>query len=70
NNPKHIAKIREENELNAMENRFLNTVNSMSKGKVNFYLKDVIEMVDEKNKDFIIDALESLIEKKIIISSI
>ena len=70
NNPKHIAQVREEIELNTMELRVLNTIYSIIKGKENFYLHDIIEMVEEKNKDLIIDALESLLEKKIIISAI
>lgn len=69
NNPKYIAKVREEAELNTMENRILNTIYSMTKGKDNFYLNDIIEIIEEKNKDLVIDALESLLDKKIIISS-
>jgi len=70
NSPKHIAKVKKENELNVMENRVLNTIYSIIKEKEDFYLHDVIEMVEEKNKDFVIEAIESLIEKKIIISTV
>ncbi|MFX1503319.1 MAG: hypothetical protein ACFFDH_20320, partial [Promethearchaeota archaeon] len=70
NNPKHIAKIKEEAELSVMQNRLLNVIYSISKGKQKFYLPDLVELVDEKNKDLVIDALESIIEKKIIVPAI
>lgn len=69
NSPQHIAKVKEEAELSIMENRILNVIYSVAKGKQEFYLPDAIEMVDEKNKDLVIDALESILEKKIIISA-
>ncbi len=69
NSPRHIAKVKEETELSIMENRILNVIYSIAKGKQKFYLSDAIELVEEKNKDLVIDALESILEKKIIISS-
>lgn len=70
NKSKYIAKVREETELSTMENRALNVIYSISKGKSKFYLQDIVEMVEEKNKDLVIESLESLLEKKIILSSI
>ncbi|MFX1364120.1 MAG: hypothetical protein ACFE9Y_04265 [Promethearchaeota archaeon] len=69
NSPQHIAKVKEEAELSKMQNRLLNVIYSISKGKQKFYLPDVVELVDEKNKDLVIDALESILEKKMIVPS-
>jgi hypothetical protein len=64
-----VNRIRKAVELSKMENRVLNVVNSMTTGKKKFYLQDVIKMVDEDNKDFVIEAIELLLEKRIIAPS-
>ncbi|MFX1353950.1 MAG: hypothetical protein ACFFGP_08330 [Promethearchaeota archaeon] len=65
-----IAKLRKDSELSTMETRILNVIYSIAKSKNEFYLDYVIESVHEVNKDKVIDALESLIQKKIIIPNI
>ncbi|MFX0178768.1 MAG: hypothetical protein ACFE78_01185 [Candidatus Hodarchaeota archaeon] len=67
NTPISIAKIRKESELSTMETRILNVIHSIAKNKSEFQLDFIIESVHEHNKDKIIDALESLIQKKVII---
>ncbi len=69
--PEIIAKIRKEDELNSMELRILNVIYSLlkGKGKSEFYLDRILELVYEENKDLIIDSIETLIGRKIIIPS-
>ncbi|MFX1496972.1 MAG: hypothetical protein ACFFBH_05575 [Promethearchaeota archaeon] len=64
---KNINRIKQEGELNKMELRLLNVIISMTNVKPDFYLKDAIEQVHEKKKDLVIKALESLIEKSIVL---
>ena len=52
-----------------MEQRILNVLYSMVKGKSEFYLNIILEVVHEENKDLIIDSIESLLEKKILVPS-
>ncbi|MFX1413922.1 MAG: hypothetical protein ACFFA2_08775 [Promethearchaeota archaeon] len=63
----HIAKLRKDSELNSMETRILNVIYSIAKSKSEFDLDYIITSVHETNKDKVIDALETLIQKKIII---
>ncbi|MFX1586749.1 MAG: hypothetical protein ACFFC1_01235 [Promethearchaeota archaeon] len=67
NKPISVAKLRKESELSTMETRILNVIYSIAKNKSEFHLDYIIESVHEHNKDKIIDALESLIQKKVII---
>jgi len=53
-----------------METRVLNVVYSMAKNKESFYLEYILEIIHEENKDLVIDAIETLIQKEIIIPSI
>jgi hypothetical protein len=69
NNAEFIAKLRKEGDLNSMETRILNVIYSIAKSKKEFYLETIFEVVHEKNQDLIIDAIETLISKKIIIPS-
>jgi len=69
NKSKYIANVRKEAEFHPIESRVLNVIYSMSIVDEKLYLKDIVEAVDEKNKNLVIDALESLIEKRIIIPS-
>jgi len=63
----YIANIKKETEFSTMETRILNVIYSVAKNKTEFYLEPVMETVHEPNKDLVIDALEQLIEKKVII---
>jgi len=69
NDAKFIAKLRKESELNSMETRLLNVMYSITKSKAEFYLERIFEVVHEKNQDLIIDAIETLLDKQIIIPS-
>jgi len=64
-----IAKIRKEDELNSMETRILNVIYSIAKSKQEFYLETVFELIHEKNRDTVIDGIETLIKKQLIIPS-
>ena len=50
-----------------MEMRVLNVIYSIYKGKREFELYTIIELIYEENKDLVIDAIESLITRQIII---
>jgi len=52
-----------------MEIRLLNVIMSMTQDKDDFNLQESVEIIHEKNKDLVIEALESLITKGIVISS-
>jgi len=69
NDAKYIATVRKESELNSMETRILNVIYSIAKNKQEFHLETIFEVVHEKNQDLIIDAIETLINKQIIIPS-
>ncbi len=69
NNAEFIARLRKESELTSMETRILNVIYSIAKSKKEFHLDTIFEVVHEKNQDLIIDAIETLLNKKIIISS-
>ncbi|MFX1355858.1 MAG: hypothetical protein ACFFA8_01115 [Promethearchaeota archaeon] len=69
NSPEYIAQMRKEMELTSMETRVLNVIYSMVKTKNSFYLDYLLEAIHEQNKDKVIDALENLIERKLIISA-
>jgi hypothetical protein len=61
--------ISKETALSKMEKRVLNVIFSMTREQKNFYLRDTTETVHEKDQDKIIEALEMLIKKQIVISS-
>lgn len=69
NDAKYIARLKKENELNSMETRILNVIYSIARSKKEFYLETIFEVVHEKNQDLIIDAIETLINKQVIIPS-
>jgi len=69
NDAEYIARVRKESEINSMETRILNVIYSIAKNKQEFHLKTIFEVVHEKNQDLIIDAIETLIKKQIIIPS-
>jgi len=64
-----IGRLRKESELSSMETRILNVIYSIAKSKKEFHLDTIFEVVHEKNQDLIIDAIETLINKQIIIPS-
>ena len=65
--PADLAMIRKESELSSMETRVLNVIRSFAKGKEPFYLKRILELVHEENQDVVIEAIETLIERNIIL---
>jgi hypothetical protein len=67
NSPAFIADARKEEEFDTMEKRVLNVIYSMAKSKSEFYLDHIVDTVHEDNKNLVIDAIESLVRKKIII---
>ncbi|GAH60372.1 unnamed protein product, partial [marine sediment metagenome] len=69
NNAEYIAKIRKESELNSMETRILNVIYSIAKSKKEFHLDTIFELIHEKNQDVVIDGIENLIKKQVIIPS-
>ena len=52
-----------------METRIVNVIYSIAKSKKEFYLDTIFEIIHEKNEDLVIDGLETLIERQIIITS-
>jgi hypothetical protein len=52
-----------------METRILNVIYSFAQGKKEFYLKTIFEIIHEKNEDVVIDGIEGLIKKQVIIPS-
>ncbi|MBY8985771.1 MAG: hypothetical protein KGD65_11920 [Candidatus Lokiarchaeota archaeon] len=63
-----LLKIQREKSLSKMEIRVLNVIQSMSKrNDDSINLNSIIELVSEENKDLVIEAIEVLIEQKLII---
>ena len=69
NTLKEINRIKREGDLSKIELRLFNVIRSMIKDKEKFYLKDSIDLIHEKKKELVIEALESLIERGIIVPS-
>ncbi len=69
NNAEFIAKMRKESELNSMEIRILNVIYSIAKSKNEFHLDTIFELIHEKNQNVVIDGIETLIKKQVIIPS-
>ncbi|TXT53470.1 MAG: hypothetical protein BAJALOKI2v1_950001 [Promethearchaeota archaeon] len=65
--PKKIAKSKEKEALTTMETRVLNVIYSVSKNKQSFRLDYLLEIVHEEKKELIMEALEGLINRKIIV---
>jgi hypothetical protein len=55
--------------LTSMEKRLINVLRSNSRNGEDFLLKSILKMTSEKNEDLIIEAIEGLIQKKLIIPS-
>ncbi|MFW9820078.1 MAG: hypothetical protein ACFFE5_10765, partial [Candidatus Thorarchaeota archaeon] len=60
-------KICKTHELSSMEKRVLKIIDSILKDETSFYLDKIIELAVEQNENLIIDALESLIKKELIL---
>ena len=69
NGADYIVKVRKEGELNSMETRILNVIYSIAKSKKEFKLETIFELIHEKNKDIVIDGIETLIKRKVIVPS-
>jgi hypothetical protein len=69
NSAEYIAKVRDQNDMSKMEIRILNVIYSIAKNKQKFYLDQVLEIIHEEDKNKVIDGLESLLEKNIIINA-
>jgi hypothetical protein len=63
----NLLKLKKERGLTKMEMRIINVIQSMSTDNKIADLNNIVELVSEDNKSLIIEAIESLIEKKIII---
>ncbi|MHA2180728.1 MAG: hypothetical protein ACXAAH_04830, partial [Promethearchaeota archaeon] len=64
-----IPQILKEGELSKIGKRLLNVIVSMTRVHEEFYLEDAITSVHGKNRDKVIEALEILIAKRLVISS-
>ena len=62
-------RISKEEELSKIGIRLLNVIISMTRNRKDFYLEEALEMVHERSKDKLIEALEVLIERRILIPS-
>ena len=60
-------KLPKERKFTKLETRIINNIISILKDKNKFEIDTLINLVSEENKDLVIDAIESLIELKIII---
>jgi len=63
----NLIRMKKEKSLSKMEMRIINVIQSMSKDNKIANLNNIVELVHEENKNLIIEAIESLIERKIII---
>jgi hypothetical protein len=64
----NLFKLGKDKSLSKMEIRVLSVVQSISKRDDEIInLNNIIELVSEENKDLIIEAIEALIERKLII---
>ena len=63
----NLIKSTKEKKLSRLENRIINIISSLLKYDNKFKLETVLNEVNEENKDLVIEAIESLIELKIII---
>ncbi|MFX1374373.1 MAG: hypothetical protein ACFFA0_01040 [Promethearchaeota archaeon] len=63
----NLIALKKEKKLSKMESRVINVIQSMSSDNIVADLNNIVELVSEENKSLIIEAIESLIEQKIII---
>lgn len=67
-NRNYYNSILESGELTNLERRLINIISSMIKINKTFTLKAVIDLIDEIDEDLVLEALNSLISRKIILS--
>lgn len=67
-NQNYLQSIKESDELSKLEIRLINVISSMTKINKMFTLRAVIDLIEEKNEDLVLEALNSLILRKVIIS--
>jgi len=67
-NQNYLQSIKESGDLSKLEIRLINVISSMTKINKMFTLRAVIDIIEEKNEDIVLEALNSLILRKIIIS--
>ena len=63
----NLIRLKKEKNISKMEMRIINVIQSMSTDNTIANLNNIVELVHEENKNLIIDAIESLIKRKIII---
>ncbi len=64
--PATVAQIKKEGPLSSMETRIINVIYSFAKGKTGFLLNTILELVSEENKNFVIEGIESLIQRGVL----
>ena len=64
----YLTSIIDSGELTKLERRLINIISSMTKINRNFTLRAVIDTIEEKNDDLVLEALHTLILRKIIFS--
>ena len=62
-----MLKTKKDREFSSMETRLFNVLTSYSKGGNNFALESIFKMISEVDENLIIEAIESLIKRKLII---
>ena len=67
-NQNYLQSINESNDLSKLEKRLINVISSMTKINKLFTLRAVVDLIEEKNEDIVLEALNSLILRKVIIS--
>ncbi|MCK4381131.1 MAG: hypothetical protein KAW51_08350, partial [Candidatus Lokiarchaeota archaeon] len=63
----NLIRLKKEKKLSKMEMRVINVIQSMATDNTIANLSSIVELVHEENKNLIIEAIESLIKRKIII---
>jgi len=67
-NKSYYNSILESEDLTNLERRIVNVVASMTKLNKTFILKETINLIEENNEDLVLEALNSLIQRKLIVS--
>jgi hypothetical protein len=67
-NKNYLNSIVESGDLTKMERRIINVIESMTKINKAYTLKLVSALIEEENEDLVLEALNSLILQKVIIS--
>ncbi|MFW9823337.1 MAG: hypothetical protein ACFFE4_10400 [Candidatus Thorarchaeota archaeon] len=62
----NVSRVAKEAEFNKITTRLLNVILSMTRLQPEFYLEDAIKTIQVKNRDKVIEGLEKIIERQII----